>query len=439
MPSVNHDLVKSAFEKEGYTLLDTYTKSSVKMKFICSKGHHHKITWNDFQQGTRCRYCSMKIVTHQDVKIFFEKEGYGLLSEYKMSKEKLDFKCPNNHYHSMSWASFRKGARCRHCTYKHHFDDIKSHIEGNNYKVLSTECKNSEEKLDLICPNNHSVKISFLKFKDGVRCIHCLKHDIEFIRDSFAKEGYTLLTENYKNSKQKLEYSCSKEHIGKVSFNSFQAGNRCTTCKGLKVNKNDVDRYIESQGFALLSGGYKNARTKVTCKCSFGHVTDIRWEGFDKPIKCQACEGRRRTEDEKKLVDIASKVRHRLSSHLKRYMVKEGKLNNRDIKLRDYFYLAEPIYRELGKAPKGFHLDHIVPVSFFDLRNKEELDLCWHPANLRYITPSENSRKSNRLTIDDINNFSKQQIIILLAASNKPKPLEAYCLNLQQELTSNEK
>jgi len=38
------------------------------------------------------------------------------------------------------------------------------------------------------------------------------KLTIEFVRESFAKEGYTLLSKVYTNNSTKLDYICPKGH-----------------------------------------------------------------------------------------------------------------------------------------------------------------------------------------------------------------------------------
>jgi len=52
----------------------------------------------------------------------------------------------------------------------------------------------------------------------------------EEIRKSFESEGYKLLTKEYKNSKQKLEYICPKGHKHSMRWNNWQQGQRCPNC-----------------------------------------------------------------------------------------------------------------------------------------------------------------------------------------------------------------
>ena len=109
--------IKQAFEKEGYILLSTeYINAHSKLDYICPKGHKHSITWNKFNTGRRCPKCSGQIITFEEVKQAFEKEGYELLStEYINNKTKLDYICLKGHKHSITWNDFQSGARCPEC------------------------------------------------------------------------------------------------------------------------------------------------------------------------------------------------------------------------------------------------------------------------------------------------------------------------------------
>ena len=50
----------------------------------------------------------------------------------------------------------------------------------------------------------------------------------------------------------------------------------------------------------------------------------------------------------------------------------------------------------------GWHIDHIVPLSFFDLSDRKQLLQACHYTNLQPLWAEENRKKSNRmLNIDN--------------------------------------
>lgn len=56
------------------------------------------------------------------------------------------------------------------------------------------------------------------------------EHAIKFIRSKFEKEGYKLLTTEYKNNQQKLDYICPKGHRHSITWVNWQQGCRCLFC-----------------------------------------------------------------------------------------------------------------------------------------------------------------------------------------------------------------
>lgn len=53
---------------------------------------------------------------------------------------------------------------------------------------------------------------------------------------------------------------------------------------------------------------------------------------------------------------------------------------------------------------KKWHIDHVVPINFFDIKNADEQLLCFNWTNLRPLSASENGSKSCKVLVDDIMN-----------------------------------
>ena len=149
-----YEEVKESFEKEGYTLLSKeYISAFDKLDYICKNGHRYKIKWNSWQQGHRCPTCAVnnKKLTYKFMKESFEKENYILLSkEYTDRYTKLHCKCPKNHEYFVVWGNWIGGYRCPYCAGvgKPSFEQVKESFEKEGYTLLSKEYIKASEKLE---------------------------------------------------------------------------------------------------------------------------------------------------------------------------------------------------------------------------------------------------------------------------------------------------
>jgi hypothetical protein len=352
-----HEIVKAAFEAEGYELLSTYRNNSQKLDFICPKEHSYAMTWGHFQQGQRCAVCAGRILTHEQVKAAFESDGYTLLNKYGNRNTQLEFICPQGHRHSMTWKSFQQGQRC------------------------------------LVC-------------KRGV-----VTH--EQVRQAFEERGYTLKSQ-YVNNRTKLEFICDRGHEHAITWISFSRGNQCAWCAGLKKSHEEVQAAFEKAGYTLLSQ-YESTNKKLNFICPNNHKYSIAWNKFNSGKRCGRCAGRCPTDEEKEIDRIGETVRKQISQ-----AVRLRQLKVRFSKHAFAKKVAKEILKSMGSPPKGYHIDHIVPQSFFDLRNEVEMIACWSVCNLRYLPMIENSKRSNKLSIEDFALFSPALIEVLKIASRKP-------------------
>jgi hypothetical protein len=408
---------KSAFEAEGYQLLDEYTDAHTLMRFMCPQGHRHQISWTNFDSGYRCVYCAKAApVTQERVQQSFEAEGYQLLDKYSSKKKRLRFICPEGHKYSISWDNWNIGHRCAVCagrvvTRKR----VKDAFEAEDYNLLTQYKGNNTQKLDFICPAGHEHSMTWADFQAGCRCALCNKPSVdpEIVREFFIAAGYTPLGE-YQKSADKISYICPQGHHHSITWNSFKNGCRCPECQGKIIRHKDVELAFAADGYELLDE-YKKSHTHMRYMCPEGHQHSIIWDAFKQGVRCPYCAGMKPSQEQREINVIKKGVAGLIYIYLKQQEAqKPFSLTSFAMKV------ASGIHKKLGVRPKGHHLDHIIPQSFFDFRNQDEIKACWDIENLRWLPALENVSKGNRLTLEDVEDFSASQLKLLARASRRP-------------------
>lgn len=95
------------------------------------------------------------------------------------------------------------------------------------------------------------------------------------IKQSFEEEGYTLLTKEYINSKQKFKYLCSEGHFGEILIGNWKKGSRCKECylkNKSRLSYNFVKSEFAKRGYRLLSKDYKSCESKLKVLCPNNHL-----------------------------------------------------------------------------------------------------------------------------------------------------------------------
>lgn len=176
--------MKNQFNNKGYKLLSkTYKNALSKLLIECPKGHQYEVSYNNFKCGCRCPICynSKKKFTQEYVKSKFAKEDYKLLSkEYNNNRTKLVVECPEGHQYEVRYHNFQQNVRCPFCSgkQKHSYDFIKEQFKKEGYKLLSKEYKNAHKKLKVECPKGHRYEVSYSNFKQGRRCPICCYREL---------------------------------------------------------------------------------------------------------------------------------------------------------------------------------------------------------------------------------------------------------------------
>ena len=256
MKRLTYEEVKEYIESFGYKLLSNeYKNNRTKLEIECDKGHIFEMRYGDFQQNRRCPICynehrnDDRKLTYEYVKEYIESFGYTLLSnEYINSLTKLLIKCPLGHEFEMRYGGFQQGSRCPKCkgVAKNSYEEVKDYIESFGYELLSDKYRNTKEKLKLKCPKGHEFEMRYHNFKDqGQRCPYCYgntKYIYEEVKEYIELFGYKLLSAEYKNNKSNLLVRCDKGHEYEVTFHNFKDnGSRCPICNISKGERRIID------------------------------------------------------------------------------------------------------------------------------------------------------------------------------------------------------
>jgi len=240
-----------------------------------------------------------KIITYKNVKENIEEmEGYKLLSkEYKNAKAKLKIQCPYLHIFELNWNKWQGRKRCNICKIggKLSYNHVKEQIEKEGYKLLSKEYISWYSKLKIKCIEGHIYHQSYgLWKKRRFRCPDCagnIKYSYNHVKEQIEKEGYKLLSKEYKNNGTKLKLQCIEGHNYKASFSCFLKGQRCPYCVGgIRLEYKNVKNQIESiEGYKLLSKEYKNNHEKLNIQCPKNHKFKMIWNTFKNNQRCPCC------------------------------------------------------------------------------------------------------------------------------------------------------
>lgn len=92
---------------------------------------------------------------------------------------------------------------------------------------------------------------------------------------------------------------------------------------------------------------------------------------------------------------LTMKFRNRFSRGIKRF-----EISGKD-QLSKYGISIKAIFDKIGQRPSINHqLDHIIPISWFDMNVPQHFVICHLPENLQWLKQSDNSAKSNDIKKD---------------------------------------
>lgn len=159
------------------------------------------------------------------------------IDTFENLESRFDIMCDNGHLWNTSVENFKYRKECPECNNakKWKYADVKRFFDKNGFVLLTEEKDyiNMKSNVAYICKCGNIYSKSFYDFKVTPNCPECSKrseYNTEKVKKLFAEINYTLLSE-YENIYSHLEYICDKSHYNnKLNLSNFIGGARCPTC-----------------------------------------------------------------------------------------------------------------------------------------------------------------------------------------------------------------
>lgn len=233
--------------------------------------------------------------------------GICLSDSYKGVDKKYSFRCKDGHewiasYYSVvnrkSWCPYCAKIKVNPAT---RIQDAKNYASSQGGDCLSFDYKSTKENLVWRCKNKHVWEASFSNTVNHKKwCPWCAGNKVDantqFERalSVAAKQGGRCLSKEYLGNKRLMSWECEKGHIWSASFASvLSRGSWCGICRGTQRPPHEqiekAKRIAESRNGELLSKDYIKNSASLIWQCSRGHKWPASFDSVARGSWCPAC------------------------------------------------------------------------------------------------------------------------------------------------------
>lgn len=236
--------------------IDKYKNNKTEIEFICekheNKGIQYKTVNSFLDKDAGCEYCgreqsSLKNklfhgITFERIFYEFNERGYDLIEDhYDNAKQQLYYRCrkhPKEIQH-ITYGKFSTGQGCRVCKYekiseklREDFSVVKKAFEDRNLILLTNNYINGDQSLEFICKKHKSKGIQITTYgslKTSIfGCKYCAINSKSAERHHNWKGGITPLQNHLRTI------------IEPWKFDSFERSNRICSVTGIKSSENII-------------------------------------------------------------------------------------------------------------------------------------------------------------------------------------------------------
>jgi hypothetical protein len=229
------DMQEFARKKGGKCLSKKHIGALTKLKWKCEQGHIWEATPASIQSGSWCPYCVGRYKTRKDLQALAKKRGGKCLSKkYTKSTVKYKWQCKKGHTWHALYNNIQQGQWCPYCSGQRvTIQDMKRIARSRKGKCLSDSYVNSTTHLKWQCEKGHTWRAIPSYIKQGSWCPYCkgLIKTIEDMKELARKQGGKCLSKEYINTVTHLEWKCHRHHRFWMTPSKVQMGRWCPECR----------------------------------------------------------------------------------------------------------------------------------------------------------------------------------------------------------------
>lgn len=171
-----------------------------------------------------------------------ESKGFTVIGDYQGVVAELLCECPHGHTIITSLQNIRRNAYCPECdprrsTKPLDIEHVQSLFSGNGLTLLETIYVNSKTKMKCLCECGNTIYKTVGQVRLGQKCVTCgyaNRKERTFtyaqVKEFFEANGCVLLSPEYRNAVEYLDFICDCGKEGKVQYTHFRNGRRCKPC-----------------------------------------------------------------------------------------------------------------------------------------------------------------------------------------------------------------
>jgi len=214
--------------------------------------------------------------------------------------------------------------------------------------------------------------------------------------------GYTMISEphEYQNAKSKLEMLCPENHHISINRNNWTGKKICFMCNIGYKDVNGKRKCAACKKWLDIDQYHKGKNACKSCR--------LEYQRSEKGKKEQQKRNRKWERSEKGITFYKkNKISRRISASIRESLNGHSKNNIHWEELVGYTFNEFKMHMESlfvdgmtwkNHGNDGWHIDHIRPVSSFDITsyNCDDFKKCWSLNNLQPLWSVDNIRKGNK-------------------------------------------